>query len=552
MDADRGGLIVPGAGQVLLGMGASDPAATPRLEQLGQLYRLGDAALGELELEDLLEELLSRAVDILGVDTAAILLLDESTDELVARAAHGIEEEVEQGVRIPLGRGFAGRIAAGRTPIFIADVDHAEILNPILRAKGIRSLLGVPLISEGRVLGVLHVGSVTARQFTDEDAIVLQLAAGRAAPALERARVLDELEREHSAAVGLQRSLLPHRLPTIVGAPLAARYLPARDDVGGDWYDVMLLNRGLVGIAIGDVSGHGIRAASLMGEVRAALRAYAYDGHSPGDVLQRLDRLVSTVRERGMATAAYGVFDPNTGRLEYASAGHPPLLVIDGDGSPRLLPGDPPAPPLGSMPYAGYANHETVIAGGELLFLYTDGLVEKRGERLSAGLARLIEAARGATSADQLCEQVARRLVPSGGGADDIAMLALQNERVPAELRLQFPAQPDVLAEVRRAIRRWLNEVGAGHEDVGVLTLAVGEACANAIEHAYAPTPSAFALETTVDEGVVTVVVRDAGRWRRPRGTNRGRGLTIMEAAVDEFDVRQGAEGTEVVLREAA
>jgi serine phosphatase RsbU (regulator of sigma subunit)/anti-sigma regulatory factor (Ser/Thr protein kinase) len=533
---------------VLLGAGVA-PARAPGLEQLGHLYRLGDPSLSELPLDPLLDELLTRAVDILGVDTAAILLLDPATRELVARAARGIEEEVEQGVRIPLGRGFAGRIAATRTPIFIADVDHAEILNPILREKGIRSLLGVPLVSQGELIGVLHVGTLTPRTFTHDDAIVLQLAAARAAPALERARLFDALEREHDAAVGLQRSLLPHRLPAIVGAPVAARYLPARDDVGGDWYDVMTLNRGLIGLAIGDVSGHGIRAAAMMGEIRAALRAYAYDGHGPSDVLQRLDRLIGATRERGIATAAYAVFDPETGHLTYSLAGHPPPLVISADDEARLLPGEPAAPPLGSMPYAGYGDHHTVLSGGDILLMYTDGLVERRGERLREGLARLVVAARGADSPDGACDQVARLMLPVDGAADDVAMVALQNEQVPERLSLQFPAQPAILSEVRRALRRWLHEIGAGAEDVGTLTLAAGEACANAIEHAYAPTPAAFGLETEAVDGLVTVIVRDTGSWRRPRGTNRGRGLTIMEAAVDEFDVRRTGEGTEVVLR---
>src|SRR6202035_5933418 len=114
----------------------------------------------ELDLDELLDELLVRIQEVLGVDTVAILLYDEETNELVARAAKGIEEEVEQGVRIPVGRGFAGRIAAERVAIFIADVDHADIMNPILREKGIHALLGVPLIVEGDLIGVLHVGSL--------------------------------------------------------------------------------------------------------------------------------------------------------------------------------------------------------------------------------------------------------------------------------------------------------------------------------------------------------------------------------------------------------
>jgi len=174
-----------GEGQVFLGTGSVAPDAT-RPEQLRRIYRLNDPALSEMELEPLLNELLTRIKEILSVDTVAILLLDDKGEELVARAAKGLEEEVERGVHIPIGRGYAGRIAAERAPIFIADVDHAEILNPILGEKGVRSLLGVPLIVEADLLGVLHVGTLKPRAFTNEDAAVLQLAASRAAPAIER------------------------------------------------------------------------------------------------------------------------------------------------------------------------------------------------------------------------------------------------------------------------------------------------------------------------------------------------------------------------------
>jgi GAF domain-containing protein len=129
--------------------------------RLEELQRVTDAALAHLELDALLDELLLRIRSILDCDTAAILLLDEETNELVARAAHGIEEEVEAGVRIPVGRGFAGRVAATRQPVILADVDHADVLNPILRAKRIKSMLGVPLLIEGQPIGVLHVGTLT-------------------------------------------------------------------------------------------------------------------------------------------------------------------------------------------------------------------------------------------------------------------------------------------------------------------------------------------------------------------------------------------------------
>jgi signal transduction histidine kinase len=198
-------------------------------ERLRRLQALTDAALAHLDLEELLGSLLLRAREMLEVDTCAILLLDEATEELVARAAVGIEEEVEQGVRIPVGRGFAGRVAADRRPLIVEDVDHADILNPLLRQKGIKSLLGVPLLVGGEAIGVLHVGVLHHRAFTPEDVELLQLAADRAALAIEHARAFEAERRarerlEHVQAVtdaALEHleldELLPVLLPRIRG-----------------------------------------------------------------------------------------------------------------------------------------------------------------------------------------------------------------------------------------------------------------------------------------------------------------------------------------------
>jgi signal transduction histidine kinase len=160
-------------------------------EQVRRLQSVTDAALAHLRLNELLQALLERTRQILEVDTCAILLLDEETNELVARAALGIEEEVEQGVRIPVGGGFAGRIAAEKQPVILDDVDHAHVLNPILREKGIKSMMGVPLVVEGEVSGVLHVGSLVPRTFKDDEVELLQLVADRAALAIEHARVFE-------------------------------------------------------------------------------------------------------------------------------------------------------------------------------------------------------------------------------------------------------------------------------------------------------------------------------------------------------------------------
>lgn len=200
-------------------------------DRLSHLQAVTDVALAHLSLDELLDELLLRIREALRADTAAFLLLEETGKELVARAAKGIEEEVERGVRIPMGKGFAGRIAANRHPVVLDDVDHADVLNPILREKGIKSLLGVPLITHGRVLGVLHVGTLTPRLFTDEDVDLLEVVAQRAAVAIDRSLAHEQVVR----LTHLQRdfvALAAHELrtpaTTVYGlaATLARRELP--------------------------------------------------------------------------------------------------------------------------------------------------------------------------------------------------------------------------------------------------------------------------------------------------------------------------------------
>jgi anti-sigma regulatory factor (Ser/Thr protein kinase)/putative methionine-R-sulfoxide reductase with GAF domain len=534
----------PGRGQVAL---RPTPSVRAPADQVRILYRLSDPALSELGLEELLAEVLARVRRALSVDTAAILLLDRESQQLVARAADGIEEEVERGVRIPIGKGFAGRIAAERVAIFVADVDHADILNPILREKGIRSLLGLPLIVEGDLIGVLHVGSLTPRNFGDRDLAVLQVAAGRVAPGIERARLISALEQEHRVAVVLQRSLLPKRPVEMVGVSVASRYLPARDEVGGDWYDVIELPSGMLGVAIGDVVGHGVRAAALMGQLRTALHAYAIQGHSPGRVLELVDRFAHAMSDDAMATAAYAVLDPETGKVQLASAAHlPPIVVGDGRAWVEEL---TPAPPLGAFPYGSCPEHEFTLATGYTLFFYTDGLVERPGTALNLSMNELALTLVNATSAEAACRLAVEELVPLEGLRDDAAMIAVQNGEIPAQLRLQLPAVPGVLANMRRGLRRWLRMHGATDSDLTEVTLAVSEACSNAIEHAYSPAPAMFELEGTAQGDVVTFVISDGGRWRAPRGHDRGRGLTIIDAAMDEVEVKSDETGTSVRMQ---
>jgi serine phosphatase RsbU (regulator of sigma subunit)/anti-sigma regulatory factor (Ser/Thr protein kinase) len=514
------------------------------VSELSALQYVTDAALAYLPQDELLEELLSRITDVLSADTAAILLLDEGAGVMRAHAARGIEEEVEQGVQIPLGRGFAGRIAAERQPIAIDDIDRADIFNPILREKGIRSLLGVPLLVEGRVIGVLHVGSLTPRHFTSEERDLLQLTGDRAAVAIEHARLYEQ----RRLAEALQRRLLPSDLGRIPGIELATRYLPASgESLGGDWYDVFGLSRGRFVVAVGDVVGHGLAAAAVMAQLRTALRAYAAEGHPPAEVVARVNDLMWNLGPTAMTTLAYALLDPDEESLALVTAGHLPPLVIDPGGAASFLPLHG-GMALGTSRVARYECRVHPFPTGTTVVLYTDGLVESRGRPIDEGLERLrVAAAAGFPSLEALCSGIVERLVPEQR-PDDIAVMAARVLPQPERLSASWPAHRDTLVAVRQLLRRWLRARSATEDEIYDITVACQEACANAVEHAYRPGRETFEVEATFADGRVRVTVRDHGRWRAPRGSNRGRGLPLMHALMERVDVEHTEEGTVVVL----
>ena len=390
-------------------------------DRLRDIQSITDAALSRLDDHDLLAELLDRTRDILRADTAAVLLLDFASGELVATAAAGLEEEVRQGVRIPVGRGFAGRIAAEHRPVILDHVDHSTVLNPILWSKGIRALMGVPLIAGGKVIGVLHVGSLTPREFTGEDVELLQLAADRAATAVRSLMMQDD----RVAAEALQRSLLPFALPATAGAQLAARYVPGEGAVGGDWYDVFILPPGQLCIVIGDVTGSGLPAAVIMGRIRSALRAYALETDDPAAVLARLDRKMQHFEPGALATVAYAMIDPGLGRMRICSAGHYPP-VIASPGQPAELADVPPGLLIGAAPEPERRVATIRISPGTLVCFYTDGLIERRGHTIDHGLARLCQVVT-AEPPDTACATVMGALVGNEPAHDDIALLMFRS-----------------------------------------------------------------------------------------------------------------------------
>ena len=412
---------------------ARDPGARQASGgRLRDIEAVTDAAFSRLDEQSLLRALVERVKKVLQADTAAVLLLDRSAGQLVATAASGIEEEVRQGVRIPLGAGFAGRVAASGEPVILTTVDHTTVRNPLLVDRGIRSLLGVPLLVGGNVIGVIHVGSLSGRPFGQEDAELLQLAADRAALALHSIMSQDDA----LAAMALHRSLLPTALPAVPGLGLAARYVAGSGTVGGDWYDVFLLPDGRLGVVVGDVAGSGLEAAVIMGRMRSALRAYVLEFSDPGTALRMLDRKIQYFEPDAMATVLYGLYTPGTGEFAVSSAGHlPPVLGAPG-GRAGLIPVQPD-PPIGTADDPQRRTATVLIPPGALLCCFTDGLVERRDHSIDHGIDQVAatldeqiadDARRGPATesmAEDACAAVMRALVGHVPAQDDIAVLVL-------------------------------------------------------------------------------------------------------------------------------
>jgi sigma-B regulation protein RsbU (phosphoserine phosphatase) len=390
-------------------------------ERLANLRALTDTTLTQLDVDDLLVELLARLREILEVDTAAVLILDERTGDLVARAACGIEDEVRQGVRVPLGTGFAGRIAATRQAVRLDRVDSTTVSNPLLWEKGIKTMLGVPLVRGDKVLGVLHVGRLRERPFSDDDIEQLLVVGDRLTAAFET--------REHAIALAaaalLERSLSPTRLPNCQGVELAARYVAAEDrSVGGDWYDLFTSPAGALWIVVGDVAGHGLESAVVMGRVRSALRAYSLIDASPERVLDLVDRKVTHFEIGTMVTVACAVLDPPFDTMSLAVAGHPPP-VIAVPGSQASLAEVDVSPPIGANLGSPRRSTTISVTPGTVVAFYTDGLIERRGESLDVGLGRLRGAVRpGAPNsvARDIMRDLLRDVVPR----DDIALVVMR------------------------------------------------------------------------------------------------------------------------------
>jgi len=433
------------------------------------------------------------------------------------------------------------------TEAMLAQAAQDEEHLRILRTVGLTSVMIVPVPGRERTLGAItFVNAESGRRFGQNDLQVAEDLARRAGMAIENAVLY---ARQRGIAETLQRSLLRKELPDMPGVTVAARYLPAKTEaeVGGDWYDLFALPDGRIGMVMGDVAGRGIEAASVMGQLQHALRAYAMEGHAPAIVMERLNTLLEL---KDLATLLFLIFDPAKWTVTYANAGHLPPLTIAPDGQVSML--EDGSPPLGGSPLTMYRESTTTFVPGTTIVLYTDGLIEVRGESIDVGMTRLSDvlAGRGKGDLEALLDRILSVLLGGEGAADDVALLALRAEALdPARLRLRVAATPNSMPVMRHTLRRWLAHSGATPEDVYDISVATAEACANSIEHAYQAADARLEIEAMYREGQIFVTVRDWGHWREPRGKHRGRGLILMRGLMDTVQVAHTDDGTTVHMR---
>lgn len=508
---------------------------------LTRLQELADAAIAVQGNVDR-DELLDRSLAVIAAEGGALITRDPQNRQTMALAVRGIPGLQR---RTPLEvAGALQRLLEADGPVILDEGEQG--LGPFGERSGVRSLVAVPLSVDGDQIGTLVATSSLPKRFSQEQARLLALAAERCARALANAAAY---ERERRTSATLQTGLLPQAVPTLRHGEIAVRYLPALDGpaVGGDWYDAILLPDGRLGLAIGDVTGHGAAAAVVMGQLRTALRAYALEGLSPAGVASRLNALALSLGENALATFVYIVLEPNLTSGKYVNAGHPPPVVVSQSGAKKL--GGRSSTPAGASAGATFDERGVELDPGDALCLYSDGLVEQRGANFAEREDALLRALGQPAGAEVLCERALAALRPDGPAEDDVALLILRTLASSAGLRGTYPASPESLGEARGALREWLGTVGATAAEVSDVIMATNEACMNVVEHAYGDGRGEFGLEGHLDDQTVVVIVRDAGHWSEVRARDRGRGLKLMEALMSSVQLSFSAEGTVVVLR---
>jgi serine phosphatase RsbU (regulator of sigma subunit)/anti-sigma regulatory factor (Ser/Thr protein kinase) len=510
---------------------------------------------GSVTQRDVAEVAVTEIIEAVGASAAGIAVVHEDRRLVSTLWYLGYDHDIVQ----PLLEASLDAYTPGNRAIRRKTTTFYETVEEIadeyadaagdLAETGHRSFAVVPLIAAGTAKGLVVASWAERRVMATEERVFLETLASQTAQALDRAR---HFESERTIAETLQRSVLPVSLPIVDGVELAARYLPgtAEVEVGGDWFDAISLPNGRLGIAVGDVVGKGVQSAATMAQLRNALRAFALDQMKPSSTMNRLNRLAEELPESAFATVVYAVVDPVSHLCRFTSAGHPPPLVVYPDGVARFLEGGRGVP-LGTAPETTYTQDAVEMPFGATLVLYTDGLIERRGESIDDSLRRLREAALAAPSDPEgLVEHILTELVGTSERRDDIAILVMRLLGAGSQpLHLRLPSQIDSLDVMREALRLWLEQAPANESDAQEIVLATWEACANAVEHARDPVEDYFSVDVTLDDHTIRVTVVDSGGWAPAiERSNRGLGLTLIHALMSAVDIDTSGKGTRITL----
>lgn len=373
--------------------------------------------------------------------------------------------------------------------------------------------------------------------------------------------------RARRALAALQAALLPSGLPVLPRAALGASYLLGASEAGGDWYDTIVRADGTIGLVVGDVVAHGVAAVAVMGQLRAVAHHCLDSTLSPAEVVTELDHFARTLPGARSATVCVALLQPATGTVRYCTAGHPaPLLVTATAPGPHYFAASGDGPLATGSSYRDRSDH---MADGDLLLLYTDGVVERPGRHTGRATGALVEivtaasAGRLATTDDpddrfmaaqRVCDQTLQQLAVDIGHHDDATLLAVERHSAVGFVELSLPDVPTAVPTARAALDAWFDALRVDRVTADAVQYAVGEVVTNAVVHAH-PDRRAGDHRVTVrvelsTQGELQVTVSDDGRWRPPAaGPYRGMGLALATELVDDVEIARTAQGTRVCLR---
>lgn len=521
--------------------------------RMSAVNRIIAMAAQALDLGSVYDELADALQMLLPFVRLTVSLYEPEKDRLMIPYFKGPE------LGLPPDRLEGPKAGAGRGWV----LDHGQALirkdtereqefseDTVLAAAGIRSYLILPMRVAGRAIGTLNFGHHRTAFYTEEHARLMQPIADQLAVTVSRFNLFRQVEqRAGKLSETLQRALLPAGLPSVPFVVLGATYMPADQDaqIGGDWYDAVILPDDTLLVSVGDVAGHGAGAAAAMGQVRHVVRAFALEGRAPAEMLRGVNLLLCRYPESPYLSIWIARLNPFSGDFIYAGSGHPPALILS-NGQADFLSAS--GPPLGITSSTEYTEVRTRLAPGVRLIAYTDGLIEVtrdviEGERRLVAAAQSLRAEPPQRAAETLVAQV---LGTEGAPRDDIAAIVIDLLPLEAPLSLTLPATAENLQRIRRAVRALLERVRVPRAQLDAIITAVGEAALNVVEHAYRSGLGNIVVHGETQGNTLRITVRDFGRWLPQVERGRGRGTQIMKGFSDEMRTTTSSTGTIVEL----